>query len=183
MKAVVKEGIMRSPRRIQRSFPAAVCFLVSFGVSLPANARDVQVPEPLLDAAAAKEFPQAQFEKITEKITYLTTFIQITPNGVVRWRPRTPELFEFVKSPSKTDRDTYLYAMRYEVSVLNSRDATAVFDTSCQVVVVYKDGGYDEPTVVCEPIILNRKWTPNRRRGEDWKEPQRNGKASFQPLF
>jgi hypothetical protein len=57
---------------------------------------------------------------------------------------------------SRRHRDTYLYAMRYEVSVFIDRDTIAVHGTTCQVVVVYKDGGYDEPTVACEPIILDR---------------------------
>ena len=49
------------------------------------------------------------------------------------------KLVEFVKAPSPTYPDTYLYAMRYVVSVLSDENSLAVHGTSCQVVVVYKD--------------------------------------------
>ena len=65
-------------------------------------------------------------------------------------------MVEFVKAPSQTYRNTYLYAMRYVVSVLSDKDSLAIHGTSCQVVVVFKDGEYDEPTVVCEPVNLDR---------------------------
>jgi hypothetical protein len=110
----------------------------------------------MLDADAARAFPQEVFDRIIDKITYLTTFAQVGANGVIRWGPRTIRLVEFVKAPSQTYPDTDLYAMRYEVSVSKDDDPVAVYGTTCQVVVVYKDRGYDEPTVACEPINLDR---------------------------
>ncbi len=65
------------------------------------------------------------------------------------------KLVDFVKAPSQTNPDTYLYAMRYVVSVLSDKETLAVYSTSCQGVVVYKDAQYDEPTVVCEPVNLD----------------------------
>jgi hypothetical protein len=128
------------------------------GLASSAFARDVKVPGPgpIFDAAAAKAFPQAIFDKIEAKITFQTTFQQLGPEGIDRWWTRTIKLVDFVKSPSQTDQDTYLYAMRYVVSVLSDKDSLSVDETSCQVVVVFKDGEYDEATVVCEPVILNR---------------------------
>ncbi len=46
--------------------------------------------------------------------------------------------------------------MRYVVSVLSDEDSLAAYGTSCAVVVVYRDRQYDEPTVVCEPVNLDR---------------------------
>ena len=57
---------------------------------------------------------------------------------------------------SPTYRATYLYAMRFVVAVISDKDTLGVYGTSCQVVVVYKDKRYDDPTVVCGPITLNR---------------------------
>jgi hypothetical protein len=61
-----------------------------------------------------------------------------------------------VKAPSPTYADTYLYAMRYGVSVLSEKETLIIHETSCQAVVVYKDGEYHEPTVHCEPLSLYR---------------------------
>jgi hypothetical protein len=147
---------MRRPLTIRRSFPVAVCLLALLGALSQAIARDVPVPGPKLDADAVREFPQAVFDKITDKITGQMTFAELGTDGVIRWWPRTIELKEFVKSPSQTHADTLLYAMRYEVSVVRSGDPPAAYITTCQVVVVFQDGGYDEPTVVCEPLNLDR---------------------------
>ena len=144
---------------VQRSLFQAVCrvsILLAVGLLTPAFAREVKVPEPVFDATAAREFPQAIFDRITEKITHQTTFEQLSPSGLTRWWTRTIKLVEFVKASSKTYRNTYLYAMRYAISVLNDKDSLAIHSTSCQVVVVFKDGEYDEPTVVCEPVNLDR---------------------------
>jgi hypothetical protein len=116
----------------------------------------VKVPEPIFNEAAAKDFPQTIYDKITAKITYETTFAQFSPNGLIRWWTRTIKLIDFVKAPSPTYEDTYLYAMRYVVSVISDKDSLAVYGTSCQVVVVYKDKQFDEPTVVCEPVNLDQ---------------------------
>ena len=62
---------------------------------------------------------------------------------------RTLKLVDFVKAPSPTYLNTYLYGMRYVVSVISAKEPLAVYGTSCQVVVVYKDKEWDEPTVVC----------------------------------
>ena len=91
-----------------------------------------------LDATAAREFPKTIFDRIAAKITYQTTFEQPSPNGLIRWWSRTIKLVEFVKAPSPTYPDTYLYAMRYVVSVLSDQNSLAIYGTSCQVVVVYK---------------------------------------------
>lgn len=149
---------MRNASANERSdFVATACVLILLAIGLltPAVAREVRVPEPMLDANAAVAFPQAIFDKITGMITDRTTFEQLGPNGLIRWWPRTIKLVEFVKAPSPTYPDTYLYAMRYVVSVLSDEDSLAVYGTSCAVVVVYKDGEYDEPTVVCEPVNLD----------------------------
>jgi hypothetical protein len=95
-------------------------------------------------------------DKIRAKIVSQTTFAQVGPEGLVRWSTRTLKLVDFVKAPSRTYPDTYLFAMRYLVSVMNDRDPLAIHGTSCQVVVVYKGGEWDEPTVVCEPVKLDR---------------------------
>lgn len=130
--------------------------ILAVAVSSPTTAQDVKVPEPVFNATAAREFPQVIFDKITAKITYQTTFQQLSPRGFIRWWTRTIKLVDFVKAPSRTDPDTYLYAMRYLVAVISEKDTLATHGTSCQVVVVYKDKEFDEPTVVCEPVNLDR---------------------------
>lgn len=145
---------MLTMRTVQRSLVPAI--LVAVGLLTPALAREAKVPEPVLDAIAAREFPQAIFDRIGERITSQTTFQQLSPKGIVRWWTRSIKLVEFVKAPSMTYQNTFLYAMRYRISVLPDGDSLAVHDTSCQVVVVFKDGEYDEPTVVCEPVNLDR---------------------------
>ena len=139
------------------------CVLALLVICLASSAfaRDVKVPEVVFDEAAARDFPQAIFDKITAKITYLTTFVQFSPEGLVRWSTRTLELLDFVKAPSPTYPDTYLFAMRYVVSVISTKDSLAVRSTTCQVVVVYKDKEWDEPTVVCEPVNLGQFERPS----------------------
>ena len=136
------------------------CGLLAFlAVSLSSSAiagEEKAVPDPAFNAAAAREFPEAIFDKITAKITHQTTFQQFSPDGLIRWWTRTIKLVDFVKAPSPTYPDTYLYAMRYAVAVISEKDTLAVYGTSCQVVVVYKFAEYDEPTVVCEPVNLDR---------------------------
>ena len=134
----------------------AAAALAAFACALPASARDLKVPEPIFNEAAAAAFPQAIFDEIVAEITYQTTFQQINQKGLVRWWTRTIELADFVESPSHTDPDSYLFAMRYLVSVLSDRDTLSLFRTSCQVVVVLKNGEYDNPTVVCEPVNLDQ---------------------------
>jgi hypothetical protein len=133
---------------------AATAFLLGFGTSCafagPA------VPDPGIDEAAMKAFPQEVFDSVIAKITQQTSFQKVGPEGLVRWQPRTIQLVVFVKSPSHTDADAALYAMRYLVSVLSEKESLILHDTSCQAVVVYKDGGYDEPVVVCEPLNLDQ---------------------------
>ena len=141
-----------------RVFGISSCFLtyLVIGLASSASARDVKVPELIFDEAAAREFPQAIYDKITAKITYQKKFAQVSPDGLVSWSTRTLKLVDFVKAPSPTYPNTYLYAMRYVVSVISEKDSLAVYGTSCQVVVVYKDQQFDEPTVVCEPVNLDR---------------------------
>ena len=129
---------------------------LALALSSPAFARDVKVPVPVFDATAARDFPQAIYDKIAARITYQTTFEQFRPDGLVRWSTRTLKLADFVKARSPTYPDTYLYAMRYVVTVVSEKDSLAVYGTSCQVVVVYKDKEWDEPTVACEPANLDR---------------------------
>ena len=114
------------------------------------------VPDPGIDEAAMKAFPQEVFDSVTAKITQQTSFQKVGPEGIVRWQPRTIQLVVFVKSPSHIHADAGLYAMRYLVSVLSEKESLAVHETSCQAVVVYRDRAYDDPIVVCEPIDLNR---------------------------
>ena len=132
-----------------------LAFLVT-GLTSSAFARDVKLPEPIFNEAAARDFPQTIYNKITAKITYNTTFEQFSSSGLIRWWTRTIKLVDFVRAPSPTYEDTYLYAMRYVVSVISDKDSLAVHGTSCQVVVVYKDKQFDEPTVVCEPVNLDQ---------------------------
>ena len=96
------------------------------------------------------------YNKIRAKIVSRTTFVQVSPEGLVRWSTRTLKLVDFVKAPSRTFADTYLFAMRYVVSIMNEKDPLAIYGTSCQVVVVYKGKEWDEPTVVCEPVNLDQ---------------------------
>ena len=130
---------------------AGVLVALAAAASQPAFAREVKVPAPTLDAAAAQEFPQAIFDIIIGKITEQTSFTELAPGGPVQWSPDSINLAEFVKAPSQTYPDTYLYAMRYLVTGRGNRSASPGYGTSCQVVVVYKYAEYDEPTVVCEP--------------------------------
>ena len=116
----------------------AAAALAASASALPASASDVKVREPIFNEAVAAAFPQAIFDEIVAKITHQTTFQQIGQEGLVRWWTRTIELANFVESPSHTDPDTYLYSMRYLVSVLSDRDTLSLFRTSCQVVVVLK---------------------------------------------
>jgi hypothetical protein len=154
----------RSPKNIQTVFPAVVLFglrrcllaFIAIGLATSAFARDLKVPDATFDEAAARDFPQMIYDKIRAKIVSQTTFAQVGPEGLVRWSTRTLKLVDFVKAPSRTYPDTYLFAMRYLVSVMNDRDPLAIHGTSCQVVVVYKGGEWDEPTVVCEPVKLEK---------------------------
>jgi hypothetical protein len=114
------------------------------------------VPDPGIDMAAMKAVPQEVFDRVTAEITQQTSFQKVGPEGLVRWQPRTIQLVVFVKSPSHIHADAGLYAMRYAVAVLSEKETLVVHETSCQVVVVYKDGEYDDPTVVCEPLNLDR---------------------------
>jgi hypothetical protein len=129
--------------------------LFAVGFSSLASAREVKVPEPIFNASAVREFPQAIFDKITAKISYQTTFEQFSPSGLIRWWPRTIKLVDFVKAPSTTYPDTNLFAMRYVVSVISEKVSLVIYTTSCQVLIVYKDKEWDEPTVVCEPVNLD----------------------------
>jgi len=118
-------------------------------------------PSPALPLKIANECSQysggtPSFCMITAKITHQTTFEQLSPDGLIRWWTRTIKLVDFVKAASPTYRATYLYAMRFVVAVISDKDTLGVYGTSCQVVVVYKDKRYDDPTVVCGPITLNR---------------------------
>jgi hypothetical protein len=134
--------------------PAAfgVLALLTVGLSSSAFAREVRALVPI-NATAAREFPQAVFDRITAKITRLTTFQQLSPEGAVRSGPRTIKLVDFVKAPSPTYPDTYLYAMRYVVSVIRDKDTLGVY--GCQVTVVYKYDEYSEPTASCQPVGPN----------------------------
>ena len=127
--------------------------LIMISLASVAFAGDVQA---IFDEAAAREFPQAVYDKISSKIARQTTFVQVSPDGLVRWSTRTLELVDFVKAQSPTYRGTYLFAMRYVVSVFSERDSLGVQDTSCQVVVVCKDKEWSEPTVVCGPVNLGQ---------------------------
>jgi hypothetical protein len=129
----------------------ALCLLVLLALGFPsAFAGDVKAPRLILNAGTAGEFPRAVFEKITTKIARQTTFRELSPDGFIRWSPQTVRLVEFVKAPSPTYSDTYLYAMRYIVSVISDRPSLAVY--GCQVTVVYTHTKYAEPTVVCQPV-------------------------------
>jgi hypothetical protein len=108
-----------------------------------------------LTNAAELDLPQEIVDRITARIAFQTTFVQFSPKGVVRWSPRTVQLIEFVKAPSPSYPDTYLYAMRYMVSVLSEKESLRVDGTICQVLVVYRDGQYSTPTVVCDPVNLD----------------------------
>jgi hypothetical protein len=135
--------------------------LFAVGFSSPASPREVKVPEPIFNASAVREFPQAIFDKITAKIGYQTTFDRFSPSGLIRWWPRTIKLVDFVKAPSRTYSDTYLFAMRYVVSVISEKVPLVIYTTSCQVLIVYKDKEWDEPTVVCEPVNLDQPDHPS----------------------
>ena len=135
--------------RVKRSFLA----FLAIGLASSAFAGDVK---PIFDEAAARDFPQPIYDKIRSKIVRQTTFVQVSPEGLVRWSTRTLELVDFVKVPSPAFPDTYLFAMRYVVSVISEMHSLAVFSTSCAVVVVYKDNAWHEPTVLCAPVNLDQ---------------------------
>jgi hypothetical protein len=143
-----------------RSATASLCAiryflaLLAVGPSF-AFAGGATVLEPILNTTAAREFPQAIFDRITAKITYQTTFQHVSPGGIVRWSPRTIKLIEFVKAASPTYPDTELYAMRYAVRVLSDKQTLAVHETICQVVVVHQSDAYSEPNVACAPVNLD----------------------------
>jgi hypothetical protein len=75
---------------------------------------------------------------------------------LIRWWPRAIKLIEFVKTPSPTFADTYLYAMRYEVTVLSEKEVLATYSTDCAAVVTFKEATYSEPTVVCDPVNIDQ---------------------------
>ena len=102
-----------------------------------------------------RDVPQEIYNKSHDKITYQTSFLEFTSSGAVRWFPRAIDLVTFVKSPSHDEPDTALYAMIYKVEV-GAEDEAAMHATTCQVVVVFKDSAWDEPTVVCEPVDVGR---------------------------
>lgn len=139
------------PLPLARRFARWFLVLIILGCP-PALAGD---PVPGLDAAAVAAFPAPIFERIVERITTQTTFQQFGPKGIVRWAPRTIELIEFVGVPSPSFPRTYLYAMRYVVSVLGAEQSLIVEGTVCQVMVLLREGTYSEPTVVCDPVNLN----------------------------
>ena len=114
-----------------------------------------------LDTAAAKDLPQSVLDRIASKISAQTTVVEVGPEGTVRWSARAIRLIELVTARSPTDPDVYLYAMRYEVSVMRDEDSLAGRTTSCQAVVVYKDMQFGDPTVACEPIDVSRSDRPS----------------------
>jgi hypothetical protein len=113
------------------------------------------VPFPAL-ADDRGDVPDSIYDTILAKIAFQTTFVQFTPGGPVRWSPRAIDIATFVKAPSRTYKDTYLYAIIYKVSVTPDDVSLDVHGTTCQVVVVLKYGAWDDPTVVCEPLDLSR---------------------------
>jgi hypothetical protein len=108
-----------------------------------------------------KDIPKAIYDAIDAKITFQTTFVQFTEKEAVRWQPRSIDITTFVKAPSPTYKDTYLYAMIYKVVVTSDKVSLNVHGTTCQAVVVVKYGEWTDPTVVCEPVDLNRADQPS----------------------
>jgi len=108
-----------------------------------------------------QEIPQAIYDDISAKIVHQTTFMQFTPKEAVRWSPRAIDIIKFVKAPSPTYEDTYLYALIYKVTVTSDTVTIDAHGTTCQVVVVVKYGEWTDPTVVCEPVDLSRMDHPS----------------------
>ena len=154
-------AMSRLPKLIKPAIPAVgtagvwrcSLALVVIGFASAALAGDIRA---VLDQAAAKEVPSAIYDKISSRIARQTTFVQMSPEGLVRWSTRTLKLVEFVKAPSPTYPGTHLYAMRYVVSVSTEMDALSVHETSCQVVVVVEQNEWSEPNVVCTPVNLGQ---------------------------
>jgi hypothetical protein len=105
--------------------------------------------------ALADPLPAEIIEGITQQITRFATFQQITPDGLVRWSPRTIEPISVIEVPSPTWAGTWLYALRFEVTVLSDRATLVVHATTCEATVVRKDEVFLEPTVFCDPVALD----------------------------
>jgi hypothetical protein len=127
-----------------RTVLVAIAAVVS--LSLPAVAQSNFV------SMARASLPGECLQLIESRIAAFTTFQQITPAGLVRWSPRAIELAEFVKVASPTKADTYLYALRYVVSVLDQNRSLAVDGTVCQVTLTSEKGVFSDPIIVCEPV-------------------------------
>jgi len=107
-----------------------------------------------------RDIPQTVYDAISAKITRQTTFVQLKDDGLVRWSPRSIDIVKFVKAPSPTYEDTFLYAIIYKVSVTSDLLEIDAHGTTCQAVVVVKIGEWTDPTVVCEPVDLSRPDNP-----------------------
>jgi hypothetical protein len=121
-----------------------------------------------LSSASAAELSDPTFEslvysvpavirdQIENEITVATSFSQAASDDTTHWAPRSIVLIEIVKAPSPTLPDTYLYAFRYVVSVLNRGNELAVDGTFCSVTLVLHHGVFDAPTVGCDRVDLSR---------------------------
>ena len=127
-----------------RTVLAAIAAIVS--LTLPA------VAQSDFAGMALASLPGDCLQLIESRIAAFTTFQQITPAGLVRWSPRAIELVEYVKVVSPTKADTYLYALRYVVSVLDQNRSLAVDGTVCQVTLTSEKGVFSDPIVVCDPV-------------------------------
>ena len=144
--------------------PAALAFLVLPGALsvLRSAAAEARIGSTI-DAAAAQAFPRSSYDRIIAAITRQTSFVVVQPAGLVRWSTQTAKLTDFVQVPSPSFPDTFLYAMRYQVSVTSQDGAhnglqdSIAYSTICQVSLVEIANNYHYPTVVCDPIDLSHQ--------------------------
>jgi hypothetical protein len=116
-----------------------------------ASAEALEGPIP----SSPMPLPRSVLASIEARIAKQTSFAQLTSNGIVRWSARAVTLIELVAVPSPSFPDTDVFAMRYSVSVLSDDLPLAVDETTCQVLLIRKDGEFADPTVVCEPVNVS----------------------------
>jgi hypothetical protein len=90
-----------------------VAFVIAASLAAPSIAQSD------FAALARAMLPAESLQLIESRIASYTTFQQLSPAGIVRWSPRAIELVHFVKVPSPTRPEAFLFALQYVVSVLN----------------------------------------------------------------
>src|SRR5689334_9943548 len=75
-------------------------YFLAFLAASPASSAFAGDLEPIFNEVVVRDFPQAIYDKIRSKIVHQTTFVQVSPAGLVRFSARTIKLVDFVKALS-----------------------------------------------------------------------------------